>query len=64
MSKSISIAAACGVVVLLGGCVVDWTKTPTESVWLVDGTTLMMPKSQALGTASPRAPQPAPTPAR
>ena len=43
------IAVACGLAVALSGCVVDWTKEPTESVWLVDRTTLKMPKS---GTSS------------
>ena len=47
MSTFKVIAAACGFAVLLSGCVVDWTKTPTESVWLVDRTTLKMPRSEA-----------------
>ena len=51
MSKCKLIAAACGLVVALTGCVVDWTKHPTESVWLVDGTTLKMPKSETQSTA-------------
>lgn len=31
------IAAACGCTIALSACVVDWSKTPTESVWLVPG---------------------------
>ena len=55
MSKCKIIAAACGLAFALTGCVVDWTKEPTESVWLVDGTTLKMPRSSTASTA----PQPA-----
>jgi hypothetical protein len=55
MSTLKLIATACGLAVALTGCVVDWTKEPTESVWLFDGTTLKMPKSSTTSAA----PQPA-----
>jgi hypothetical protein len=53
MSKFKLIATACGLAVALSGCVVNWLKEPTESDWLIDGTTLKMPKSST--TSAPPA---------
>lgn len=45
MNKIKLIATACGLAVALSGCVVNWLKEPTESDWLVDRTTLKMPRA-------------------
>ena len=46
------IAAACGLTLALSGCVVNWLKEPTESDWLIDRTTLKMPKSSTSSAQS------------
>ena len=51
MNKLKLIAAVCGLAVALSGCVVNWLKEPTESDWLVDRTTLKMPKSSTSSAA-------------